>query len=166
MAFTNNRFLKFVIVCCCSVFVSCSTCESTDNILFSYIESLCPQGGNVNLMRALDVDYDTAFLFGGCTNEREIETALGIPYSQKTFLQDSEYKLILLKEHNIVYDKNFYCKRVEFFSTAQSTITHLIMVGIVMYGQILYLLLPKKISGMAFFISCVHLETNLQDMKH
>ena len=115
MAFTNNRFLKFVIVCCCSVFVSCSTCESTDNILFSYIESLCPQGGNVNLMRALDVDYDTAFLFGGCTNEREIETALGIPYSQKTFLQESEYKLILLKEHNIVYDKNFYCKRVEFF---------------------------------------------------
>ena len=115
MAFTNSRILKFVIVCCCGVFAACNISEPTDEILFSYIDSTCPQGGNVNLKRALDVDYDTAFLFGGCTNEKEIDVALGIPYLQKTFLQDSEYKLILLKNHNIVYDKNFYCKRIEFF---------------------------------------------------
>lgn len=115
MAFTNSRSLKFVIVCCCGVFASCNACKSTDEILFSYIDSFCPQGGNINLMRALNVDYDTAFLFGECTNEKEIEAAIGITYSQKTFLQDSEHKLLLLKDHNVVYDKNFYCKRVEFF---------------------------------------------------
>ena len=111
----NSRFLKYVIVCCCGVLASCNAFESTDKILFSYIDSACPQGGSINLMRALNVGYDTAFLFGECTNEKEIEKAIGIPYSQKTFLQDSEYKLILLNNHNIVYDNNFYCKRVEFF---------------------------------------------------
>ena len=115
MAFTNSRFLRFLIVCCCGVFASCNTCKSTDKILFSYIDSFCPQGGNINLKRALNVDYDTAFLFGDCTNGKEIGAAIGIPYPQKTFLQDSEHKLILLKDHSIVYDKDFYCNRVEFF---------------------------------------------------
>lgn len=113
MAFTNNgRFLGIIIVC---VFVTFTSCKRTDMILFSYIDSTCSEGGQVNLKKALGVDYDTAFLFGECTNGKEIEKALGLPYSHKTFLQDHEYKLILMKNHDVVYDNNFYCEKIEFF---------------------------------------------------
>ena len=67
------------------------------------------------MKNALKVDYDTAFLFSECTSNKDIETVLEIPCPKKLFLQDSEYKLILLKNHEIVYDNSFYCRRVEFF---------------------------------------------------
>lgn len=110
MVFVKSRFL--MIILCCFFFVSC---KKTDNIIFSYIDSTCPQGGVFNMKKALRVDYDTAFLFWECTNDETIEMVLGLSYPYKTFLQDSEYKLILLKNHRIVYDNNFYCRRVEFF---------------------------------------------------
>lgn len=112
MVFTNNRFWGLIIVGICVVFTSC---KRTDKILFSYIDSACSIGEQVNLKAALNVDYDTAFLFGECTNGKEIENALGLPYPQKTFLRDCEYKLMLLKNHKVVYDNSFYCEKVEFF---------------------------------------------------
>lgn len=112
MAFTNSRFWELIIVCGLVMFVSC---KRTDKILFSYIDSTCSEGGQVNLIKALGVDYDTAFLFGECTNGKEIGAALGLPYPQETFLQDHEYRLILLKNHAVVYDNSFYCEKIEFF---------------------------------------------------
>lgn len=112
MVFTNKRLLQIIIICGCFVFASC---KKTDKIIFKYIDSANLQDGTINLKKALNVDYDTAFLFGDCTNNKEIEKALGTPYPQKTFLKDSEYKLILLKDNKIVYDNSFYCHRMEFF---------------------------------------------------
>lgn len=112
MPFMNKRLLQVVIICSCVVFASC---RNTDRVLSSYIESECPQGGVINLKKALGEDYDTAYLFYDCTTGQEMASAMGVPYSPKAFLQDSEYKLILLKNHKIVYDNNFYCHKVEFF---------------------------------------------------
>ena len=112
MAFTSRKRLKLTIAC---VFIVFASCKKTDKTLFSYIDSQCPQGGIVNLKKALDVDYDTAFLFGDCINGKDISMGLGITYPQNTFLQDDEYKLILLKNHKIVYDNSFCFKRVAFF---------------------------------------------------
>lgn len=108
----SKRLFQVVIICSCVVFASC---RKTDRVLFSYIESVCPQGGEINLKKALGVDYDTAYLFSDCTNGKEMASAMGISYRPKAFLQDSEYKLILLKNHKVVYDNKFYCNKVEFF---------------------------------------------------
>lgn len=112
MVFSSSRLLQTMIIFSCLIFASC---KKTDKILFSYIDSANPQGGVINMKDALKVDYDTAFLFSECTTNKDIETILEMPYPKKTFLQDSEYKLILLRNHKIVYDNSFYCKRVEFF---------------------------------------------------
>lgn len=112
MVFSSSRLLQSMIIFSCLIF---SSCKKTDKILFSYIDSANPQRGLINMKDALKVDYDTAFLFLESTTNKDIETVLEMPYPRKTFLQDSEYKLILLRNHEIVYDNSFYCKRVEFF---------------------------------------------------
>ena len=106
----NSRFLQ-IIFCGCILFTSC---KKTDKILYHYIDSENPNIELIDLKNALKVDYDTAFLFSECTNNKEIEMVLGMPYPQKTFLQDSEHKLILLKNHKITYDNSFYYRRIEF----------------------------------------------------
>lgn len=110
MDFMNSRFLQ-IVICSCIIFTSC---KKTDKILYSYIDSEHPNIELLNLKKALKVDYDTAFLFSECTSNKEIEVVLGMPYPQKTFLQDSEHKLILLKNHEVVYDNSFYYKKIEF----------------------------------------------------
>ena len=109
MGFTN----KIIFFLCCSVIFT--SCKKTDKLIFSYIVATNPDGGMINLKNALGTDFDTAFFWSECTNEKDIEMVLGIPYTQKTFLQDSEHKLILVKNHEIVFDNNFYCKKIEFF---------------------------------------------------
>lgn len=110
MVFMNSRFLQ-ILFCGCILFTSC---KKTDKILYHYIDSENPNIELIDLKNALKVDYDTAFLFSECTNNKEIEMVLGMPYPQKTFLQDSEHKLILLKNHKITYDNSFYYRRIEF----------------------------------------------------
>lgn len=110
MVFMNSRFLQIVFYSC----IIFTSCKKTDKTLYAYIDSKTPNIELIDLKVALKVDYDTAFLFSECTNNKEIEMVLGIPYPQKTFLQDSEHKLILLKKHEIVYDNSFYYRRIEF----------------------------------------------------
>lgn len=80
-----------------------------------YITADKSQSGQINLKKALNVDYDSAYLFVECTTNRDIEMILGIPYQKKTYIQDSECKLILIKNNKIVYEDLFYCKAIEFF---------------------------------------------------
>ncbi len=105
-----------IFFCCCIIFTSC---KKTDKILYYYIDCDNPNIELVDLKKALKVDYDTAFLFSECTNDKEIEMVLGMPYPHKTFLQDSEHKLILLKNHKVVYDNSFYCRKIEFLFHGQ-----------------------------------------------
>lgn len=69
MVFMNNRLLPIMMLACSLLITSC---KKTDKILFSYINSKCPQGGVINLKEALNVVYDTAYLFSECTNNQQI----------------------------------------------------------------------------------------------
>lgn len=70
MGFTNKIIL---IICCGEIFASC---KKTDKIIFSYITANNPDGGIINIKNALDTDFDTAFFWSECTNEKDIEMVL------------------------------------------------------------------------------------------
>lgn len=144
----NKIILTILITSCINLVLSC---KKTDKQLFSYIDSIGAPNGSINMKEAIGADYDTAYLFGECITNKDIEMVLGLPYKKRTFLQDSEYKLILLKNHAIVYDERFYCKKVEFFFSKQYEYQK-VHIGYAMWSDsIFYTKLKKRSNGEYFY---------------
>lgn len=115
----NKKTITFMLFFSCMLFISCN---KTERRLMSYLRTVNPSQQKevtIDLRKAMDVDYDCAYLFYECTTERDIEAVLGIPYRKKTYLPDSKHKLILMKDKKIVYDDNFYYNEVGFFFYSQ-----------------------------------------------
>lgn len=116
MASTNNRFVFISCLFCC---VFLSSCNTTNDQLCAYIKSVNSQQesqvSEINLKKALDVDYDSAFLFGNYTSDKDIEGVLKIPLKRGLFIPDNKHMLILLKNNIIVYEDCFFYDKVEFF---------------------------------------------------
>jgi len=107
------------------MFFSCKT--ETDDLIFKHIESIkkMDEGDSVlfEMPDALQVDYDTGYLFGEGTRSSEISKIIEIPYSNEKFITDSKYRVILIKNDKIVYENDFYQRRIEFdLKTEQDSI--------------------------------------------
>lgn len=101
------------------------SCKNTDDKLRIYIEQKCGftngYSCSINIKEALNVDYDTMFIFNEYSEEGMIGRMLGIKYSSTNLLmpnnllvQDSHYKMILLKNKQIVYENDFEPQYIDF----------------------------------------------------
>ena len=95
-------------------------CSNTDDKLNKYIEAHCSFNGldtcYINIKEALKIDYDEMYLFGESTMADEISKVIGIPYNNDKYITDSKYRMILLKNNEIVYEDDYYQKHTYFFN--------------------------------------------------
>jgi len=92
-------------------------CNHTDTKIIKYVKSVCPNGSDtcrIDLRQVLKVDYDCMYLFGEFTQPDEISSVMGIAYSSNKTIADSEFRIILLKNNQIVYEDDFYTRFMDF----------------------------------------------------
>lgn len=86
------------------------SCNHTDKSIIRYVKSVCPNISDtckIDLRKVLKVDYDCMYLFGEFTPSDEISSVMGISYNSKKTIADSEKRIILLKNSQIVYEDDF-----------------------------------------------------------
>jgi hypothetical protein len=83
-----------------------------DGITNSYVDT-CGKC-NIDLKKILNIDYDKVYMFGEGTRANEISKVIGIQYKNNTFLPDSKYRMIFIKNNKIVYENDFYQGKIEF----------------------------------------------------
>lgn len=100
----------------------------TPKIISKYIESNYSLGENdtcsIDLRKALNVDYDTMYLFGECTTAEEISQIINIPYQNNKYIYDSKYRIILIKNRTVVYEDDFYQDKKIFFFIYYESFRH------------------------------------------
>ena len=92
-------------------------CNHTDKKIIKYVKSVCPSGSDtcrIDLRKVLNVDYDCMYLFCEFTQPDEISSIMGIAYSSNKTITDSKYRIILLKNNQIVYEDDFYIRYMDF----------------------------------------------------
>ncbi len=92
-------------------------CNHTDKRIIKYVESVCPNSSDtcrIDLRKVLKVDYDCMYLFGEFTQPDEISSVMGIAYSSNKTIADSERRIILLKNNQIVYEDDFHIRFMDF----------------------------------------------------
>ena len=116
-----GKFVKGdVVIILLSLWVLSGCSSRTDAKFYRYIRSLSNYPDSIvcyiNIKDALGIDFDKMFLFGETTSAKEISNIIGIPYSNNRFISDSRYRIILLKDNEIVYEDDFYQRRISFDS--------------------------------------------------
>ena len=124
----KNNFLIIITI----AFV-CYNCTSTDNTLRNYIDKTCLFKNKdtcvINLKDALKIDFDTMFIFGEYTQKNEISSILQISYKNTKPIEDSHYRIILLKSKLIIYEDDFeprftkICRGINLKKTADEKMT-------------------------------------------
>lgn len=103
---TNRLFLTSL-----ALMFLCYGCSNTDDKLRSYIEKHCDFKSkdtcDINIKDALNVDFDTMYVFGEYTQMEEFNSILRLPYKNTKLVEDSHYRIILLKNREIVYEDDF-----------------------------------------------------------
>lgn len=114
----NNNLLiggQYFIVC---LFLFSGCIRNTDELICKHIESnLVKKNCDTiffSMNNALQVDYEIGYLFGEETNSKEISKIIGISYCNDKFIPDSKYRIILLKNGEVVYENDFYQRQIEF----------------------------------------------------
>jgi signal peptidase I len=106
----DDKIKNYIDAYC--VFDNCGGWLVDKNIHSSYIDTCgtC----YIDLKKVLNIDYDKVYMFGEMTTAEDIERTIGVPYDNNTFLSDSKYRIIFIKNNKIVYDDDFYQKNVHF----------------------------------------------------
>lgn len=97
-------------------------CSHTDDKLCKYIKSHCDFKNSdtcyIDLQKVLGIDYDTMYMFGEYTVVDVMRNIIGIEeYGSKhpnaVSVKDSYHKIILLKDHQIIYEDDFMYSRLD-----------------------------------------------------
>ncbi len=96
--------------------IACFSCSNPDDKLCLYIEEHCKLNTNdscyINLKNALNVDYDTMYLFPGYPVPKEVFSfVLKMPYSKNKEHSDGD-RVILIKDGKIVYEDEWSHEKV------------------------------------------------------
>jgi len=114
----NNNIMKtFYIILLLMLSGLFFACNHTDTKIIKYVQSACPSNTDtctIDLQKILNVDYDSMFLFGEFTQPDEISSIMGITYSSNKTIPDSEKRIILLKDKQIVYENDFSTRFMKF----------------------------------------------------
>lgn len=110
-----------LLVCAYSI-----SCSDTSYKISDYIRESCYNGYQtckIDLREALKVDYDRLYLFNEYTTENEIKSVLSIEYKSHKTIADSEFRIILLKNNQIVYEDNFNTRFIRFVEVTEKADT-------------------------------------------
>lgn len=114
-----KKLLYILIPVIFIVFQQCN--NNTDDKLFSYIKNNCKFNNcdtccQINFKYIFKIDYDTMYIFHEYTVLNIIRNVLHIKGYRQTenantiLIDDSHYKIILLKNHKILYEDDFEYK--------------------------------------------------------
>jgi hypothetical protein len=95
-------------------------CNHTDKKIIRYVQSVCPNDWDscrIDLRKVLKIDYDRVYLFCEFTQSDKIASVIGIAYSSDKTIADSEWRIILLKDNEIVYEDDFPTRFMRFRET-------------------------------------------------
>lgn len=106
-----SRYL-FVIFINCFLF----SCSDTDEKLHTYINKELNARSNdscyINLTDALEINYDTMFIFGEFCKADEISSVLRQNYANADAVEEGSRRIILLKEGKVVYEDTYEQKYI------------------------------------------------------
>jgi len=109
----HKRYLVFSL----SILLCCS-CSNTDDKILAYIENHCHFNNNdtcyINFKEVVKTDYDEMYIFGETTTREEISDIIRLSYKNDNYISDSEYRMILIKNKQIVYENDYYQNKVIF----------------------------------------------------
>jgi hypothetical protein len=60
------------------------------------------------MTQILEIEYDTLYFFSGITPTEMIAEKMRIPY-KNSWLGDDQYRLILVRDGEVVYDRDMSC---------------------------------------------------------
>lgn len=113
----KKRKIIVIIVICLYCFINCS--KNTEDMIYNYINSSCSFENDdicvIDLREALDIDFDTFYLFGEGSRQDFISKTINISYNNSNFIPDSKYRLVLIKADSIVFDNDFYQNKIRFY---------------------------------------------------
>jgi hypothetical protein len=113
----NKLENKGYLVLSLSIWLCCS-CTNTDDKLLAYIENHCNFNSKdtcyINFEKVVNIDYDEMYIFGETTTKEEISEIIRLSYKNDNYISDSEYRMILIKNKQIVYEDDFYQDKVIF----------------------------------------------------
>ena len=146
------RLLKFILfIICTSLLLSCN---NIDRKVIKYVQSTCPQSDTcvLDLREVLDVDYDCMYIFGEFTQPDKISSIMGIPYKSNKIITDSKYRVILLKDNNVVYEDEFHSRTMYFAEiTDRLDTTHTNEYYLVHYSPYYHVIKDKNDQGKYYY---------------
>lgn len=71
-----------------------------DNTNFEFVDTCY-----IDMVKILEVEYDTLYFFSGITPTEMIAEKMRIPYNN-SWLGDDQYRLILVRDDEVVYDRD------------------------------------------------------------
>lgn len=71
-----------------------------DNTNFEFVDTCY-----IDMVKILEVEYDTLYFFSGITTTEMIAEKMRIPYNN-SWLGDDQYRLILVRDDEVVYDRD------------------------------------------------------------
>lgn len=136
--------VKFILFIICVGLLG--ACNHIDRKIIKYVQTSCPNNDtcHIDLREVLKVDYDCMYLFGEFTQPDEISSIMGIPYESNKTITDSKYRVILLKDSNVVYEDEFHSHTMYFYRiTDRIDTTHIKTFYLVHYSPY-YLVIKEK----------------------
>ena len=104
----NMKRIALILV----VVVSCCCCQNRAKEISSYIEKNCSfefvDTCYIDMQRVLGKEYDALYLFSGITPPEMMAEQMQIPYHNKSWLGDDQYRLILVDNDEVVLDVDMW----------------------------------------------------------
>ena len=91
-------------------------CRDTDENLHDYISTKLNARSDdscyINLIEALEINYDTMYIFGEFCNANEIRSVLRQDYVNTDAVKEGSRRIVLLKEGRIVHEDTYEQKHI------------------------------------------------------
>ena len=142
----KKLFFALLIVVSC-VLTSCSYSRGyreaytisrylDNNVDFEFVDTCY-----VDMSKILGVRYDTLYFFSGITPTEIIAEKIRLPYNN-SWLRDDQYRLILVRDDEVVYDIDMRRSHCNWHLPEQEAISERIFVVVKPYDR--YELIPRK----------------------